>query len=381
MTKVKLRNKLISRGRRSLFLDIYPPIVDPNTHKKVRWDYLDLYLWDKCKTQDQKDYNKQTEALAETLRARRQIDIQNKNYGFRCTDELDKDFLEYFKGLSEKRLEGNKGGWDCALYYLKLFSNGEIRFRDLTTKYCNEFREFILKAPRIRSPRRTIVQNSAQGYFNKFKAALRQAYKDGILKQDISLQLERIKDGDTQRNFLNIEEVNALIKTECGIPILKKAAIFSVMTGMRFSDIKKLVWGEIQKGEDEEGNDVYSIHFTQKKTKGSQVLPLSQQAYEWIGKRGEDNDKIFDGLYYSAFINFHLKRWILDAGITKNITFHCCRHSAATLLLTNGVDIFTISKILGHRDIKTTMIYVKSLDADKRKAVNKIKLNFSTSLP
>ena len=64
--------------------------------------------------------------------------------------------------------------------------------------------------------------------------------------------------------------------------------------------------------------------------------------------------------------------WVIKAGITKHITFHCGRHTYATLLLTYGVDIFTVSKLLGHKNIKNTQIYAKIIDKKKREAVNKL---------
>jgi len=63
---------------------------------------------------------------------------------------------------------------------------------------------------------------------------------------------------------------------------------------------------------------------------------------------------------------------MLKAGITKDITFHCARHTHATLLLANGVDIYTVSKLLGHKEIKTTQVYARIIDKNKKEAVNKI---------
>ena len=62
--------------------------------------------------------------------------------------------------------------------------------------------------------------------------------------------------------------------------------------------------------------------------------------------------------------------------IKKNITFHSFRHTHATLLLSNGVDLYTVSKMLGHREIKTTQIYAKIIDKQKQDAANKIQLQF-----
>ena len=140
---------------------------------------------------------------------------------------------------------------------------------------------------------------------------------------------------------------------------------------MRFSDIQKLVWSEI---EYIEGNG-YFILFTQKKTEGVEMMPISEQAYSLLGERKEPTDKVFEGLQYSAFENKHLAKWIGLAGITKDITFHCFRHTFATLQLSNGTDIYTVSKMLGHRDLKTTQVYTHLINKDKRTAADKIKLD------
>jgi len=217
-----------------------------------------------------------------------------------------------------------------------------------------------------------LSQNSAVSYFGKLKAALKQAFKDGYLTTDINAKTEPVKQAETQRNVLTIEELNSLVKTECNNPLLKRAAIFSALTGLRFSDIKNLVWGKL---EYIEGNG-YFIHFKQQKTKGVEVLPISEQAFGLLGERKEPNDKVFEGLTYSAYENKHLYQWIGAAGIQKEITFHCFRHTFATLQLSKGTDIYTVSKMLGHRELKTTQIYAKIVDQTKREASNKIHLDF-----
>jgi len=94
-----------------------------------------------------------------------------------------------------------------------------------------------------------------------------------------------------------------------------------------------------------------------------------------LGERTSPTDRVFIGLKYSAWHNLHLQQWMLKAGITKSITFHCARHTYATLQLTLGTDIYTVSKLLGHKDLKTTQIYAKIIDEKKREAANRIKLD------
>jgi hypothetical protein len=70
---------------------------------------------------------------------------------------------------------------------------------------------------------------------------LKQAYKDGYLQTDFNDKIQPVKKAETRRNFLTIEELNSPVKTDCFNPLLKRAAIFSALTGLRFSDIQKLV--------------------------------------------------------------------------------------------------------------------------------------------
>ena len=209
-------------------------------------------------------------------------------------------------------------------------------------------------------------------YFNKVKAALKQGFKDGYLQTDLNAKIQPVKQAETRRNFLTIEELNSLVKTECNNPLMKKAALFSALTGLRFSDIKNLIWREIEYIK----NNGYFIKFQQQKTKGIEMMPISEQAYSLLGESKEPTDKVFEGLTYSAYENKHLYQWIGAAGITKDITFHCFRHSFATLQLSNGTDIYTVSKMLGHRELKTTQIYAKIIDQTKREAADKIQLDF-----
>ena len=102
--------------------------------------------------------------------------------------------------------------------------------------------------------------------------------------------------------------------------------------------------------------------------------PISEQAFELLGERTIPDERVFVGLKYSAWHNLKLQQWVMKAGISKTITFHCARHTYATLQLTLGTDIYTVSKLLGHKDLKTTQIYAKIIDERKKEAANKIKI-------
>jgi integrase len=377
--KVKLREKNISGNRKSLYLDFYPAIPHPETGEPTRREFLKMYLFDKAKNPIDKQGNKETLQLAEQIRQKRENYLNKpeiytgyEKEQLKIKERGEQNFVEYFKSLADKRKASNHDNWLSAYNYLETFTKGNLKFADLNEKFCNEFKNYLLTTKSNKSKKVTLAQNSAVSYFNKLKAALKQAYKDGYLSSDLNSKIQPIKQAETQRNFLTIEELNSLIKTECSNPLLKRAAIFSALTGLRFSDIKNFVWGEL---EYIEGNG-YFIKFKQQKTKGIEMMPISEQAFSLLGDRKEPTDKVFQGLTYSAYENKNLAKWIGLSGITKDITFHCFRHTFATLQLSKGTDIYTVSKMLGHRELKTTQIYAKIIDQTKREAADKIKLDF-----
>ena len=377
--KVKLREKTISGNRQSLYLDFYPPISHPETGEPTRREFLGMYLFDKAKSPIDKQHNKETLQLAEQIRQKRENHLNKpeiytgyEKEQLKIKEQGEQNFVAYFKSLADKRKASNHDNWVSAYNYLETFTKGNLKFADLNEKFCNEFKDYLLTTKGNKSKTEPLAQNSAVSYFNKVKATLKQAYKDGYLTSDLNAKIQPIKQAETQRNFLTIEELNSLVKTECNNPLLKRAAIFSALTGLRFSDIKNLVWGELEYIE----NNGYFIQFKQQKTKGVEMMPISEQAYSLLGEHKEPTDKVFEGLTYSAYENKHLAKWIGLAGIEKDITFHCFRHTFATLQLSKGTDIYTVSKMLGHRELKTTQIYAKIIDKTKREAADKIQLDF-----
>ena len=118
--------------------------------------------------------------------------------------------------------------------------------------------------------------------------------------------------------------------------------------------------------------DFMRIIFTQKKTCGLEYLDLAPEAVELMGQRGAPNEKVFEFFHTPSCTNDCLREWCMKAGITKHITFHCGRHTFATMMLDLGTDLYTVSKLLGHREIGTTEIYAKVMDKNKQAAVSAI---------
>lgn len=376
--KVSLRKKRISQRRMSLYLDIYPPVKHPETDRLTRRHFLGLYIKETPKTSIERKQNKETLQLAEQIRIKQEnhlnkmeiySDYEKEQLLIKQLAEI--DFVEYYRTLANKRRSSNHDNWISALKYLERFSGGKLKFGDLSERWLDDFKEFLLNTESRQSKKVVLSQNTALSYFNKIKAALKQAYKDGLLRHDLNSKVSSIKQADTRREYLTIEELNRLAEKPCNDDVLKRAALFSALTGLRFSDIEKLKWCEIKFIP----GDGYLIDFRQRKTKSVESLPISDQARGFLRERGDPEEKVFQDMGSSHYRSKYLAQWLGAAGITKKITFHCFRHTYATLQLFNGTDIYTVSKMLGHKSLKTTQVYAKIVDKAKREAADKIILN------
>lgn len=167
---------------------------------------------------------------------------------------------------------------------------------------------------------------------------------------------------ESKREFLTLDEVQQVYNTDFDVPVVKDAFLFSCYTGLRLGDIRSLRWVNIVDG---------YIEHTQNKTGHSERLKLHPVALEIIDRQPRVADTVFL-LNAQKSLFKHIKRLIQQSQITKTITFHCARHTFATLLLTYDEDIYTVSKLLGHKDVKTTQIYAKIIDKKKDAAIDNL---------
>jgi integrase len=139
---------------------------------------------------------------------------------------------------------------------------------------------------------------------------------------------------------------------------------------LRFQDVRDLTWGQIH------GD---SLEIVQAKTKNAASLPLSKSAQAILVRRGggqqgriiDNSGRVFPFPRRSTVYKV-LNTWAKRAGLGVSICFHTARHSFATLMVSQNVDIYTISKLLGHKDIATTQIYAKVLDEKKKEAIDRL---------
>jgi integrase len=380
--KVTLRKKKINKGKMSLYLDFWPPIEHPEKETKTRREFLKMYVYDEPKTKPQRDHNREMMRIANQIRNRREVELNKPEIYSDLENEIRaskqkklQSLIEYYKMLAERKRGRNRGVWLAAVKYLEDYApGGDVVFKDVDNDFIEGFRNYLLNAYSLKSPKLKLSLNSAYSYFGKVCAALNQAYKNGFLSDNVAGGIKPISRPQTKKEYLMPDEIKKLNETPCDDPTLKRAAMFSVFTGLRYSDVEKMTWRELEYIP-EQG---YSINFIQQKTQEAEELPISETAYKFTGgrkdprKMPDQDERVFKGLKYSPAQNAILKKWIKDADINKNITFHSFRHTYATLQVYFGTDLYTVSKMLGHKSIETTKIYAKIADEMKRKAANKM---------
>jgi len=331
---------------------------------------LDLYLYTNPKAKLEKQHNKETLQLVEAIKSKRITEAAIGQHGFTDTTKNSANFYRFFTLLmgTKKTDESssNYSTWEACLVQLKRYHPDEnLTFEQVTVDWVDGVRRYFDTQAKTKSGN-LISKNTASSYFNKIRATINAAYAKGIITRNPLSQVKGIKAEQNERVYLTIDEVRALVKTECRYDVLKNAFLFSCLTGLRWSDINKLDWSEIS-----QFDGVHRITFNQKKTGNLQYLDIPPQAYQLMGEPASQG-RVFQSLKYSAYMNTELLRWTMAAGITKHVTFHAGRHTFAVSLLCNGVDIYTVSRLMGHNEVKTTQVYADIIDSVRKDAMHKI---------
>lgn len=354
---VKLRQRKLRTGNVTLYLDIY--------RRGVReYEYLKLYLIPET-NRESKEKNRQTLRLAEAIRAKRSVELLNGEYGFRNKRD-DVLFYPYATMLTERRK--TPGTMQAMIKYLRAYDGREtLTFADINKRWVEGFVRYLDSATTLWDKGRKLAANSKHIYWRMFKSIINHAKRNEIIIHDPTAGIEAFRKEETRRSFLTLEEIGQLTGEPCAYDDVKRAFLFACLTGMRRSDIWKLTWSEVHTQ-----GAFTRIVFRQQKTGGQEYLDITPQAVTLLGKQGEPGERVFRHLISPNHANEVVRRWVLRAGIQKDITFHCARHSFAIMMLDIGTDIYTVSKLLGHKDLATTQIYAKVLDRKKQEAVANI---------
>ncbi|RAW01582.1 site-specific integrase [Pseudochryseolinea flava] len=238
------------------------------------------------------------------------------------------------------------------------YRRNDIAIQEITHDFICDY-EIWLKA------NRGCNQNTTMKYLANFKKIILICVKNGWLKRDPFISF-KMRKTDTERCFLNEEELRRLANKLFSIDRLtfvRDVFLFSCFTGLAYVDVTKLKLTDIQQGID--GRKWILIN--RQKTNTPSRIPLLKPAFDVLGKYlghpicAAKNTLL--PILSNQKMNAYLKEIADACGINKKLTFHIARHTfATTVALTNGVSIESVSKMLGHKDIKTTQHYAKILD-------------------
>ncbi len=379
---VRIRFKQLSNGNQSIYLDYYTGDVirkENYVGGKRKYEFLKLYLIPE-RTRDDKAKNEATLALAKAIQSKRIVEVQNDAHGFQNTNKSRVNLLDYLENIGKQSAEQGSRNYARTVLNtvraLKLFRGDYIAFRDVDKEFLSEFTDYLRQMPKaskygVLKTGGRLSNNSVVSYYGTLRTAINRAYKEGIITVNPTKEFDfasKVRQEPSRREYLTIDELKTLINTECRHEIVKRAFLFSCLCGLRVSDIRKLRWCDLQRS----GGRV-RIEITMQKTKEPLYLPISDEALKWLPERGEANDSDFIfPLTHEGTVNDTLQHWAKVAGITKHISFHVARHTHATMMLTLGADLYTVSKLLGHKNIATTQIYAKIVDKKKEEAIGLI---------
>ena len=289
---------------------------------------------------------------------------QGKNKNQRMVLEIFENHnIQMEKLVGKNYAIGTLERYKTAKRHLRDYINDEYQAKDILIREINH--KFITGFEYYLKSEKHCAHNTAVKYITNFKKIVRIAYANDWIDKDPFFNWKGILK-TVKREFLTKEEIQTLIEKEFSIArlnLVKDIFVFSCFTGLAYADVKELSKNNIVIGIDGER----WIQTTRKKTKTRSNIPLLASA-ETISQKYEAHSDIINSnkllpILSNQKMNAYLKEIADLCGIQKNLTFHLARHTfATTVTLTNGVPIETVSKMLGHKSLKTTQHYAKIID-------------------
>ncbi len=377
---VKIRFRKLKNGNTSIYLDLYLNGIR-------EYEFLNIYLRPGTSRAD-KEWNKEQLRLANAVKSERIVSIQNGEFGFKDIKRTRRlNFIQYLENMATNYEEN--GQTACGVLMrscirrLVDYKGRAIPFSSVNKEYLIGFIDYLNNErydfdkgdkKKDRKPRK-LSGVYKEALFARVMVALNKAEREGIILKNPGKSIDanlKPRAEEKTRAYLTLEEVKKIADTDYRPDNdVKPAFMFACFTGLRYSDIFKLTWGELTVGPD----GTMRLDTKMKKTGKDIYIPLSDNAIAWLPERGDAVDKA--RIFYKlpdqvGNADARLHTLTEKAGIKKHVSFHVARHTFATLTLTYGADLYTVSKLLGHANMRTTQIYAKIVDENKRKAVNLI---------
>jgi len=306
-------------------------------------------------------YNKASGIIHRSIVSGQPLTIDEFVRQFKLQDEIKDSFYAFASQevafLIQKKASGETiRGYNSYISKLKKY-RPTLSFSDITLNFIKEYHAYMINDLGN-------MVNTCHKSLSFMRTILNRAIDQGIIQSNVFDKYPLTKVPGT-RDFLTMDELQELDKLFHAGSLKKYQAnvlryfLFSCYTGLRYQDVKDLKYKDL-KHENNNGEKGMFVRLSMHKTKDLVSIPVTQKARELIGD-GFENQRVFRA-NSNQVTNRYLKEIAIEAEINKRITFHCARHTFATASISLGIPIEVVSKLLGHKDLKTTMIYSKIVD-------------------
>lgn len=398
----KLQQSELKDGRASLYLEFYlgrseTPVLDKDGNQVLytsgamagkpkyqikhirKRENLNLYIWRHPRSTQERVQNRNILALAEKIRFEREQEFLEDREGYRLKKERQRDFLQYYRdffnnnpNLSQMMKCSIRQSYAKFINFLRespryRLYDTVIRMEQLTPDMVMAFTDYLKKHGTGEGPKET---------YGRFKKVVTAAFDEGLIKKKhpckgITIKWDR---NSFSKEILSPDEIKKLMATRYKgeNTEMQRAFIFCLFTGIRWCDVKRLTYANIDPTRK-------TLRFQQKKVCNTSsrswvTTPLTNDMLTLIGEpttNDRSTEPIFKiGPYVSC--NQQLKKWVAMAGIQKKISWHCSRHSFAVNLLSNGANIKTVADLMGHSSITMTEKYLHVVDSLKQDAIHSL---------
>lgn len=360
---VILREKELSKGNKSLYLDIY-------RDGARSYEFLKLYVNSKARTPIDREANREALELAEKIRTQRESELNHLAHGQIAPSTKKINFLDYYQAYIDKYTKAD----------IRMIKASFERFKDFLKEYYPALKtnikpDQITKDMMISFVEYLESKSTGEGaltFYKRFKKVIKYAVEHNVIsKNPCTGVVCKVDENALTKDVLSVDEMQKLIATRYPEQNLnmRRAFIFTLYTGIRFCDIIELKYSDVDYSNK-------TLKFNQAKTKGHSStswvnIPLNDGLLSLIGDKPEKDTFIFD-LPSQTMCLKALRHWVAKAKIDKHITWHGGRHSFAVNILNNGANIKTVASLLGHSGLKHTEKYTRAVDSLKEKAINSL---------
>jgi len=371
-TSVNLRKIKISKNRHSFYLDFAPPYLREDG-KLIRKEYLKIHIKASPRTPFEVKDKEYKVKLATELRNKRYKEINGTSVAKEMKEAAEAKFIQrkgglfaFIDTLQETAGQAEYTRLTAVKTYFSLYRKDSQLAEDIQINQINEtvirsFVAYMSKPELLNKWGKPMAQTSKFGVVSAFKAVIIELFNQGLLEKVTKFKFDKGRSADpvplTQEQLISLAAIN------CRYPEVKKACLFTALTSLRWGDVKELKWGMIKNG---------WLKKVIRKTGFLYNAPLSEQAIELIGERGEDDEFIFTGLPDCA--TRYIEGW--TARVTgEHMTHHDFRHTFGTILGGLGVRESTIRSFMHPQTVQnTTQIYIQTTESQLIEAVNLIKI-------